>query len=56
MLRILIHHQERYGEVHVDAHRRRRGGVVEDLNGGGVGERWAIINAMADWGDAGGEK
>ena len=53
-LRRLLHQQERYGEVHAVVHRRRRRSVVEDLNGGGVGGRWTILHAMADWRDAGG--
>ena len=32
------------------------GSVVEDPNGGGVGERWTILHAMADWRGAGGEQ
>ena len=30
------------------------GNVVEDLNGGGAGERWTILHAMTDWRDEGG--
>ena len=35
---------------------RTQGDIVEDLNGGGVGEMWDILNAISDWRDEDGGK
>ena len=37
-------------------HPKTQGDILEDRNRGGVGDRWAILNAISAWGDEDGEQ